>query len=207
MKTLLGIVIGAALSSLIWWTLMPPRQPMRPIAPLPSQRPSQKPLVLRPIPMKRLAAEGTFFLLERATLTNNAGVIGFRPGTKVTFLSRHNELAKVTDGQFTFDVRLSQLTNDLDLAESLAAADYKTQLDIAQSLQAQIKAHEQEAKDEAEQSAKKQAEIAARRPYPGATPLRDNPLNRGAYDATTSHIHVDRNGNTYWIDVFGRPHY
>ncbi len=52
-------------------------------------QPAAQPTPARPVtPQRRLAPEGTYFLLERASLRIDSGVIGFAPGTKVTLLDQ-----------------------------------------------------------------------------------------------------------------------
>jgi len=97
-----------------------------------AQQPAAKPTPARPAkPQPRLAPEGTYFLLERASLRIDSGVIGFTPGTKVTLLDQGDSASTVTDGQYQFTVPSSRLTNDLDIAESVAKSDYAAQAQLA----------------------------------------------------------------------------
>src|SRR5437016_1127420 len=92
--------------------------------PIPAKQPAAERLGARPTPARpvaqerHLAPEGTFFLLQRASLPIDSGVIGFAPGTKVTMVEQGDSASTVTDGQYQFTVQSSQLTNDLDLAAS-----------------------------------------------------------------------------------------
>src|SRR5260370_12718477 len=144
MKVILALVSIAIAGYLVWhWfasTAVAPTPAQR-ITPNPTaaahpaphtkqlaQQPVAQPTPARPVtPQRRLAAEGTYFLLERASLRIDSGVIGFAPGTKVTLLEQGNSASKVTDGQYQFEVPPSQLTNDLDIAASVAQSDYAEQ--------------------------------------------------------------------------------
>jgi hypothetical protein len=100
--------------------------------PKPVVKPAPKPVAARASPaQKRLAPDGTFFLLQRASLTTDSTVSGFPPGTMVTVVRPSGSNSTVTDGQYQFDVPSSQLTNDLDIAARLAQADLDAQRKIA----------------------------------------------------------------------------
>ena len=106
-----------------------PPPPAKPLA----QQPGAKPTPARPVtPQRRVAPEGTYFLLERASLRTDSGVIGFAPGTKVTLVDQGDSASTVTDGQYQFAVPSSQLTNDLDLAASIAKSDYTAQAQLSE---------------------------------------------------------------------------
>jgi len=146
MKMILAVVSVAILGYLAWHWFAP-----TPAAPTPTQRSSPKPAAAHAPPPKRvaqqpaakptparsvapqprLAPEGTYFLLERASLKIDSGVIGFAPGTKVALLDQGDSASTVTDGQYQFRVPSSQLTNDLDIAESVAKSDYAAQAQLA----------------------------------------------------------------------------
>lgn len=96
---------------------------------------------------QRLAPKGTFFLLKRASLTIDSGVIGFAPGTKVTLVEQADSVSTVTDGEYQFKVPASQLTNDLDLAASVAKADQTTQAQIAESMAKRTQDYSQRQRD------------------------------------------------------------
>jgi hypothetical protein len=154
MKIILGVVAVVIVGYVAWrWFAPAPKQPT-PVAPaqtrtgtkpkpaaarpIPAkqpaaERPGAKPTPVRPVAQEpRLAPEGTFFLLQRASLPIDSGVIGFAPGTKVTLVEQGDSDSTVTDGQYQFKVPSSQLTNDLDLAASAAKADYTTQAQITE---------------------------------------------------------------------------
>jgi hypothetical protein len=142
MKVILGLVSIVIIGYLVWHWFAPtavapapvqrsahPPPPPKPLA----QQPAAKPTPARPVtPQRRLAPEGTYFLLERASLRIESGVIGFAPGTKVTLVDQGDSASTVTDGQYQFTVPSSQLTNDLDLAASIAKSDYTAQAQLSE---------------------------------------------------------------------------
>lgn len=152
MKAILGVIPIVIVGYLLWRWYGP--APAQHSAPTPTQRSAPKPTAAaRPAPPKRLAAqqsvakptpgrpvtpqrrlapEGTFFLLQRASLPIDSGVIGFPPGTKVTLLEQVDSASTVTDGQYQFKVQSSQLTNDLDIAAGIAKSDYTAQAQLAE---------------------------------------------------------------------------
>src|SRR5438552_16573483 len=70
-----------------------------------------KPAPARPVTSQpRLAPEGTFFLLQRASLPLDSGVSGFAPVTKATMVEQSDSASTVPDGQYHFTVQSSQLT-------------------------------------------------------------------------------------------------
>jgi type IV secretory pathway VirB10-like protein len=147
MKMILGIISIVIVGYLAWRWFAPTT-----VAPTPAQRIAPKPAAAHPPPPKRLAQqpaakptpapavaaqrrlapEGTYFLLERASLRIDSGVIGFAPGTKVTLLDQGDSATTVTDGQYQLTVPSSQLTNDLDIAASVAKSDYAAQAQLAE---------------------------------------------------------------------------
>jgi len=149
MKVILGLVSIVIIGYLVWHWFAPTAvapTPAQRIAPKPTaaahppsppkqlaQQPAAQPTPARPAtPQRRLAPEGTYFLLERASLRIDSGVIGFAPGTKVTLLEQGDSANTVTDGQYQFTVPPSQLTNDLDIAASVAQSDYAEQARITE---------------------------------------------------------------------------
>jgi hypothetical protein len=175
MKVILVLVSIVIVGYLAWRWFAPTA-----VAPTPAQRVTPKPTVAaRPVPPKqpagqqgvakptparpvvaerRLAPEGTYFLLQRASLTTNSGVVGFAPGTKVTLLEQGNSASKVTDGQYQFEVQPSQLTNDLDIAASVAQSDYTTQARIAELTGKWIQEFDQQQRDALSASEKEKAQ-------------------------------------------------
>jgi hypothetical protein len=144
---------------------IPPKQPA-------AERAGAKPTPVRPVAQeRRLAPEGTFFLLQRASLPIDSGVIGFAPGTKVTMVEQGDSASTVTDGQYQFTVQSSQLTNDLDLAASVAKADYTTQAQITELTAKWAQEYSQQQRDAFIASEKEKAQKKTRpRASPRATP-------------------------------------
>src|SRR5919106_569391 len=142
-----------------------------------AQRPGARPTPARPVAQQqRLAPEGTFFLLQRASLPIESGVIGFAPGTKVTLVEQVDSVSTVTDGHYQFKVPSSQLTNDLDVAASVASADYTAQAQIAELAARRAQEYSQQQRDafiasEKEKAEKKTGKKAPRRP-PSPKPKR-----------------------------------
>jgi hypothetical protein len=146
MKVILGLVSIVIIGYLVWHWFAPTAVAPAPVqrsAPKPTtaahppkplaQQPAAKPTPARPVtPQRRVAPEGTYFLLERASLRTDSGVIGFAPGTKVTLVDQGDSASTVTDGQYQFTVPSSQLTNDLDLAASIAKSDYTAQAQLSE---------------------------------------------------------------------------
>jgi hypothetical protein len=175
-KALLGIIVVVIGGYLAWrWFAPAPTQHV-PVKPAQTQRtPTKpKPMAARSAPVKReavkptparpvaqqqrLAPEGTFFLLQRASLPIDSGVIGFAPGTKVTLVEQADSVSTVTDGEYQFSVPSSQLTNDLDLAASVANADYTTQAQIAELTAKQAQEYSQQQRDAFMASEKEKAQ-------------------------------------------------
>jgi hypothetical protein len=98
-------------------------------------------------------------------------VIGFAPGTKVTLVEQAESVSTVTDGEYQFKVPSFQLTNDLDLAASVAREDYAKQAQIAEWTAKRAQAYSQQQRDafiasEKEKAQKKTGKKTARRPSP-----------------------------------------
>jgi hypothetical protein len=189
-KTLLGIIFAVIVGYLAWrWFAPAPTQHV-PVKPAQTQRTSTtpKPMAARSTPVKRevakptparpvaqqqrLAPEGTFFLLQRASLPIDSGVIGFAPGTKVTLVEQADSISTVADGEYQFKVPSSQLTNDMDLAASVAKADYTTQAQIAESTAKRAQEYSQQQRDAfiASEKEKAQKKTAKKTPPRAASP-------------------------------------
>ena len=135
-----------------------------------------KPTPARPAtPQRHLAPEGTFFLLERASLPIESGVIGFAPGTKVTLVGQGASASTVTDGQYQFEVQSSQLTNDLDIAANIAKADYTAQAQLTELTAKWAQEYSQQQRDAFIASEKEKAQKKTR---PRAAPRAPSPPQR-----------------------------
>jgi hypothetical protein len=179
MKVLLGIAAAVIVGYLGWRWFAPAPQPKvvnvptqpsspRPSAatrPTPSKGPAAQQREARPTPARsivtkqpRLAPEGTYFLLQRTSLKIDSGIVGFVPGTKVTMIDQRDLMTTVSDGQYQFTVPSSQLTNDLDIAESAAKSDYAAQTQIAESIGKSVREYKQQQRDALAASEKEKAQ-------------------------------------------------
>ena len=71
-------------------------------------------------PGKHLAKPGVYYVLQRASTTHADGIAAVVPGEEVRLMMRkENGVMKVTNGKFEFEMKESQLTNDLDLAREV----------------------------------------------------------------------------------------
>jgi hypothetical protein len=182
MKIALGIIAALIVGYLAWrWFAPAPRQPAvahaptqrspTPTKPTAASRPTSakgpaarqgatKPTPARSVLAKqpRLAPEGTYFLLQRTSLKIDSGIVGFAPGTKVTMIDQRDSMSTVSDGQYQFMVSSSQLTNDLDIAESAAKSDYAAQAQIAESIGKSVREYQQQQRDALAASEKEKAQ-------------------------------------------------
>jgi len=186
-KAILGVIAVVIVGYLLWrWYAPGPAQPSAPTptqrsAPKPTAaaRPTQpkrlaaqqgaaKPTPSRPVtPQRRLAPDGTFFLLQRASVPIDSGVIGFAPGTKVTLLEQVDSASTVvTDGQYQFKVQSSQLTNDLDIAASIAKSDYTAQAQLAELTAKWAREYAQQQRDALAASEREKAQKAQKKTPP-----------------------------------------
>ncbi len=74
---------------------------------------------------KHLAPPGTYYMLERSSIQHATGVAAVIPGEPVKLMSRKADgTMKVASGKYEFEVKESQLTNDLDVAQSAERKDF-----------------------------------------------------------------------------------
>lgn len=67
---------------------------------------------------KHLAKPGIFYVLERTSIEHETGIAAVVPGEEVRVLTRKgNGIVKVTTGKYDFELKETQLTNDLDAAQ------------------------------------------------------------------------------------------
>ena len=175
-NVLLAILAIAILGYLGWHWFAPAPKPPPPVARPQAQRTPPKPATAaRPTPAKvqvakptparsvatrqpRLAPEGTYFLRQRVSLKIDSGVVGFAPGTKVTMIQQGDPLSTVSDGKYQFSVAPSLLTNDLNIAEDVAKADYTTQAQIAAGIGQSVRWYQQQQRDAIAAEEKEKAE-------------------------------------------------
>jgi hypothetical protein len=73
---------------------------------------------------KKIAAPGDFYLLERVTVETPTGVVAVNPGEQVKLLGRKNGKMRVMIGTMDFEVKESQVTNDLEIALEAEKRDF-----------------------------------------------------------------------------------
>lgn len=144
----------------------------KPAAPVASASPSDH---------RRLAPEGTLYLVQRASVTTDSGVIGFAPGTRVKFVEDRGEKLLVTDGTTKFEVRGDIVTNDLDMAAIAARSDALSQQELAKYLARQQQVDRQFQNEQNKLFDEQQREAAARREAAAIAAHGTNKLDRGAY--------------------------
>ena len=67
---------------------------------------------------KHIAPPGTYYVLERTSIEHAAGVAAVVPGEEVHLLDKRTSgVWKVTSGKYQFELKESQLTNDLEVAQ------------------------------------------------------------------------------------------
>ena len=74
---------------------------------------------------KRLAEPGVFYMLERVSEQTDTGVHAVVPGEQVRLLRRKDKMLRLTDGVIEFEVKESQVTNDLELAREAERKDFE----------------------------------------------------------------------------------
>jgi hypothetical protein len=169
-----------------------------------SPQPKKPTPLVHQSPARHLAPEGTYFLLQRVAITTDSGVIGFAPGTEVNLAVRNDSISTVTVGEHKFDVESSQLTNDLDIAASVAKADYTAQVQISGSTATQAQEYAQQQRDAIAALEKENVELQRRH---RSAPRAPNLLERGAYNNTQDTKYSNSSGRTYWKDIRGGIHY
>jgi hypothetical protein len=127
----------------------------KPVQALPSNSVAARP----PTPRQRLAPEGTYFFLKRASLKTEWSIIGFAPGTKVTMIEQRGPTSIVSDGEHQFETASSQLTNDLDIAARVAKADFEAQRKIGEFIAKTVQEHDKQQAEEIATFDKQQAEL------------------------------------------------
>src|SRR6266576_2877807 len=110
-------------------------------------------------PRQRLAPEGTYFFLKRASLKTESSIIGFAPGTKVTMIEQRGSASVVSDGEHQFETASSQLTNDLDIAARVAKADFEAQRKIGEFIAKTVQANDKQQAEEIATFDKQQGEL------------------------------------------------
>jgi hypothetical protein len=128
--------------------------------PKPVQAPPSNSVAVRPpAPRQRLAPEGTYFFVERASLKTDSSIIGFAPGTKVTMIEQRGSTSIVSHGEHQFETASSSLTNDLDIAARVAKADFEAQRKIGEFIAKTVQEHDKQQAKEIATFDKQQAEL------------------------------------------------
>lgn len=185
----------------------PPAPSVAPPAPAATPAPATPMAVATPLP-DPLAPPGIFFLLQKASITTDDGIIGLKPG---------QALRQVSPGTYevnghTVQLRDDHVTNNLRIARHYAAADAATQAARRQALQ----------------PAPTRAPVSSTAPVAVSTPA-PRPISRpapppstglsggarlgagtGAADPETANrrnVKVDSSGRHYWRDSRGNIRY
>lgn len=74
---------------------------------------------------KHLAPPGVFYMLERISAQTSSGIRAVVPGEQVKLVQRKGDTLKVTDGIVDFEVKGSQVTNDLDVARAAERKEFE----------------------------------------------------------------------------------
>jgi len=127
--------------------------------PKPVQAPPSNSVARLPTTRQRLAPEGTYFFLKRASLKTESSIIGFAPGTKVTMIEQRGSTSIVSDGEHQFETASSELTNDLDIATRVAKADFEAQRKIGDFIVKTVQEHDKQQAEEIATFDKQQAEL------------------------------------------------
>ncbi len=161
------------------------------------------PVAVSATPDDPLATEGVFFLLAKASVTTEDGIIGVPPGTRVQLVSA---------GQYRDDeghalaLRDDQVTNNLRRARAAAGADAKAQAALRQT------AARQEAAAEQARAARAKAAAAAATPTASHTTTEPSRRTSAPFDphALGAHMrdgdYLDSEGKRHWRDGKGLWH-
>ena len=129
-------------------TPVPVHTPAR--SPAPSRPPKQNStgvaaVASMPPRARRLAPEGTYFLLRFVSITTPSGVVGLPPGMKVTALAHRDTSFEVTDADnHVFQVTESEITNDIDLGAAAGRRDAAVQWRIQNQIAADARKYDEE---------------------------------------------------------------
>ena len=106
----------------------PTPEPTPEATPVPTPKPTPTPTpvptatpVPTPTPVAhRYAPEGVFYVTEDVNVKLKGGMMGVAAGTEVKMIKDNGDVAQVSDGTTQFDIKKSQMTNDLDVAAAIA---------------------------------------------------------------------------------------
>lgn len=81
---------------------------------------------------RNLAPEGTYYVIQSISITDDSGIVGITPGTRVTLVEDKGASKLVSDGRNKFEVTANQITNDLDVVDQIRKAQAQAQMQAAQ---------------------------------------------------------------------------
>jgi hypothetical protein len=182
---IVGVVLLGYLGFVFWRNSNKPAPapappPVTIATPAPTATPQPVPIAIAPpTPRKNLAPAGTFYVIQRISLTTDSGITGIAPGTRLTMVSPGPPM-RVTDGQNEFEVQPEQVTNDLDIAAQVYYADRHAQaaVDASDARAAQTSAAQQAATEKAWQD--KERTLSTLYAQPAALPMATGELDQGA---------------------------
>ena len=181
---IVGILLLGYLGFVVWQNFSSKPQPAPPpvavTAPVATPAPTTELIaVASATPARNLAPPGTWYVIQRVTVTTDSGITGVAPGTRVTMVSPGPPM-RVTDGQNQFDVQPDQVTNDLDIAAQAYYADRNTQAAVNASGARAVQASA--AQEEATEKAWQDKERTLSRLYaqPATLPMSTGELNQAA---------------------------
>jgi len=147
-------------------TALPVHTPAR--SPAPSLTPKQDStgiaaVASMPPRARRVAPEGTYFLLRFVSITTPSGVVGLPPGMTVTALAHRDKSFEVTDADnHVFQVPESEITNDIDLGAAAGRRDAAVQWRIQNQIAADARKYDEE---QAKRWAEEENATRQRTPY------------------------------------------
>ncbi len=183
------------------WLTPPPPQIV--YLPAPTPVPTAAPRPTPTPPLRHLAPEGTFYMVEYLSVPVPHGVVGFVPGQMVRFVSANEAKGTllVTDGTHQAEVGPMQITNDLDIAAIARRQD--------QASQGQLQAAQQEAW-QTDQKLRQQIDIdhakSVANVRSGAAIGSQTSLNRSSEAASSFDRADQRNGAVYGYPYYGSPY-
>jgi hypothetical protein len=102
-----------------------------PPAPVPSTPPRPEFKSKVPVPEnsapneKHVAPPGVFYMLERVSAETKNGIVAVVPGDEVKLLKRTGDVLTVSNGTADFEVKASQVTDDLDRAREAEKKEFR----------------------------------------------------------------------------------
>ena len=143
-RSLTRVAVAAAVLTAACSCSKPPEPPP---APEPTPTPTPRPATPTPTPIPtpslpptptpvvhRYAPEGIYFVTDDISVRLKAGIAGVVAGTQIKMLKDTGDTMHASDGVNEFDIKKSQVTNDIDVAAAIrkraaastAAADAAT---------------------------------------------------------------------------------